>query len=107
MPSVPFQGTKCENQLSITARHFTYPGVNTFYVNLANCVIDSYGNVLRCMFTKKDGLHLSRLGNKTMKYKLRSILNNFRNGLTSKYLGRLTTKMVHYYLKQDKKMAGW
>ena len=83
------------------------PGVNTYYVNLANCVIDSNGKVISCMFTKNDSLHLSRQGNTTMKFKLRSILNNFRYGLTSKYLGRLPIKMVHYYQKMDAKCDGW
>ena len=75
------------------------PGVNVFYVNLAKCFVESDGHVIRCMFTRDDGLHLSRQGNLTMKYMLISVFNNVRQGNLKCYVGKLPSKMIHEYTK--------
>ncbi len=82
-----------------TSKDFIIPGVNVFYVNLAKCFVDSSGKVIRNMFTRDDGLHLSRQGNTTMKYKLISVFNNVKTGNLQCYIGKLPSKMVHEYTK--------
>ena len=71
------------------------PTVNVFYANLAKGVTDSGGHVIRSMFTKDDGLHLSHSGNIAVKYLLWAILNNAKCGSDKPYEGKLTTKALH------------
>ena len=56
------------------------PGVNVFYANLAKVVVTSEGTVIRKMFTKVDGLHLSERGNQVVEFYLRSVFNNSHFG---------------------------
>ncbi len=81
------------------------PGVNVFYVNIANCLIDSHGNVKSEMFTRADQLHLSAQGNRTMQFKLRSVMNNFRYNRISRYYNNLPTAMILKYTRECKVVA--
>ena len=78
------------------------PGINVFYVNIANCLIDSHGQVKAEMFTRDDYLHLSARGNRTMNFKLRSVLNNVRYNRISRYYNNLPSAMILSYNRQSR-----